>query len=116
MSNLDPFVVAVFGPPPPGIDLYEETETRNDIITAVFLALATLSVVARWAARKISGARLQADDYVIFVSLVLCIVTGVLNIIFGPAGSGHHVWTLTPAILIYGFKVQTFWTHVVIEN
>lgn len=69
MSNLDPFVVAAFGPPPPDIDLSEETETRNDIITSIFLALAILSVLARWAARRASGAHLQADDHVIFVSL-----------------------------------------------
>ncbi|KAI0554400.1 hypothetical protein F4679DRAFT_525941 [Xylaria curta] len=112
MSELDPFVIAAFGPPPPGINLNEETETRNDIITGVFLALAVISVLARWIARKLSGARLQADDYVIFVSLILCIVTAIVNILFGPAGSGHHVWTLTRAILTYGLKLAFIYTFI----
>ncbi|RYC57529.1 hypothetical protein CHU98_g8683 [Xylaria longipes] len=81
MSEVDPFVVAAFGPPPDGINLNEQTETRNDIITGIFLALAILSVSARWAARRLSGARLQADDYVIFASLVLCIGTAIVNIL-----------------------------------
>ncbi|KAI8945517.1 hypothetical protein F4801DRAFT_124614 [Xylaria longipes] len=112
MSEVDPFVVAAFGPPPDGINLNEQTETRNDIITGIFLALAILSVSARWAARRLSGARLQADDYVIFASLVLCIGTAIVNILLGPAGSGHHVWALTRAILSRGFKLGFVYTFI----
>lgn len=70
MSKLDPFILKSFGPPPPGLDIYEERGTRNGIVTGVLLLLAILSVLARWASSKISGSRLHVDDYVIFVALV----------------------------------------------
>ncbi|KAK5625639.1 hypothetical protein RRF57_001355 [Xylaria bambusicola] len=70
MPEVDPFVLVAFGPPPDDINLDAETETRNDIITGVFLALAILSVLARWISRKISGAHYRADDYIILIALV----------------------------------------------
>lgn len=78
ISGVDPFVITAFGPPPTGINLNDETETRNNVITGVFLALAALSVLARWVARKIRDAHLGADDYAIFVSLV-CSMLATLN-------------------------------------
>ncbi|KAI0415343.1 hypothetical protein F5X98DRAFT_376943 [Xylaria grammica] len=81
MPEVDPFVVLAFGPPPGDIDLNAERETRNDIITGVFLALAVLSVIERWISKNISGARFQADDYVVFIALLLCIATGIVNIL-----------------------------------
>ncbi|KAI1207205.1 uncharacterized protein F4807DRAFT_462934 [Annulohypoxylon truncatum] len=112
MADLDPFIIAAFGPPPAGVDLTEQTETRNDIITAVTLFFAILSVVLRWTARRLSTVRLQADDYVVSVALVLCIVTAILNVLFGPAGSGHHVWSLTREIVTDGFRLGFVYTFM----
>ncbi|KAI1156473.1 hypothetical protein F4825DRAFT_474382, partial [Nemania diffusa] len=116
ISGVDPFVITAFGPPPTGINLNDETETRNNVITGVFLALAALSVLARWVARKIRDAHLGADDYAIFVSLFLCIVTGIVNIYFGRTGSGRHVWALTRALLGRGLKVRRSYVESVTMN
>ena len=71
MTDLDPFIVQVFGAPPPGLDVYESSQIRNYTIISVSLALAALATLARWIARTISGARLQADDYIlIFAAFV----------------------------------------------
>ncbi|KAI0423454.1 hypothetical protein F5Y09DRAFT_348970 [Xylaria sp. FL1042] len=112
MPEVDPFIQMVFGPPPPGIDLNAQTETRNDIITGVFLAVAVLSVLARWISRNISRAGFQADDHIIFIALALCIATAIVNILIGPAGSGHHVWSLTRATVARGFKIAFVYTFI----
>ncbi|KAF7526685.1 hypothetical protein G7054_g10689 [Neopestalotiopsis clavispora] len=69
MSDLDPSVIAMFGYPPPGIDLAENYRPRSTIVTALLLLCTILIVVLRFAAKKVHGASLYADDYAIVVAL-----------------------------------------------
>lgn len=74
MSGLDPSVIAMFGHPPPEIDLAENYRPRSTIVTALLLLCTILIVVLRFAAKKVHGASLYADDYAIVVALVCSIL------------------------------------------
>lgn len=68
--EIDPFVLAAFGPPPDDIDLSANNEAKN---TAVVLALLIISAVflgGRIAIRTTQAYGLSMDDYAIVVSFL----------------------------------------------
>jgi hypothetical protein len=68
--EIDPLIVAVFGPPPPDIDLTKNEISKNNIAVAVLLVLATIAVILRFTARIIQRNPLKADDWTIILALV----------------------------------------------
>lgn len=80
MDDIDPFTLRLLGPPPQGMDIHESSQPANYTIVCISLAVAIVAILLRWAARKISGAELQADDYVLnfvaFVCPYLCPLQG----------------------------------------
>lgn len=70
MAEIDPFILQIFGPPPPGLDVFETKQKINYIIIAVSIVLAALAVLGRCVSRRISGANLGADDCVIMIAFV----------------------------------------------
>lgn len=66
----DPNIVAIFGPPPDGLDISESSVARNDAAVIVLAVLASVAVVLRLMARFLQGHSLRADDWTILLSLV----------------------------------------------
>ncbi|KAI0476617.1 hypothetical protein GGR56DRAFT_483397 [Xylariaceae sp. FL0804] len=112
MSGLDPVILAVFGPPPEGLDVYASTQVQNYIITAVGLFLAFVFTLARWVARVISGAGLQLDDYVLFANFPLVVLTAVFSILSGQSGAGTHVYAFTQSNIGRGLKLAYVYSFV----
>lgn len=69
-QEIDPGIVAIFGPPPPGLDVFETSITEHLNVLWFCVAVAILFVVLRFASRWVSGAALKADDYSIGGALV----------------------------------------------
>lgn len=67
---IDPRIVAVFGPPPAGVDLADSRVSENNAAVAVLLGLATIAVILRFIARIIQRSGLMADDWTIILALV----------------------------------------------
>lgn len=68
--EVDPIVLATFGPPPPGIDLAAKQETAIIVVALVSTAFATIALVLRIWARNFQRFGMMADDYLMVVALV----------------------------------------------
>lgn len=68
--TVDAGIVAIFGEPPIGIDLAEQTTSRDNTIVVCLCVLALVSFAGRIWARRIKGAPLWLDDWLVLVSLV----------------------------------------------
>lgn len=66
----DPIVLAIFGPPPDGIDLSETYTPIANGLVITLTCIAGLSVLLRFSARYLQEAGVEADDYLILFSLV----------------------------------------------
>ncbi|KAK8061226.1 hypothetical protein PG997_015447 [Apiospora hydei] len=63
--QVDPIIEAVYGPPPPGLDLNDDNYFIYNIVAIVFFIVAVLSVILRAYVRMTRGAGLAMDDYTI---------------------------------------------------
>lgn len=63
-------IVAVFGPPPDGIDIAESSVVQNNAAVIVLAVLASAAVALRILSRFVQGHDLKADDWAIVGSLV----------------------------------------------
>lgn len=68
--TLDPAILAVFGEPPSGIDLAEETSRQDLIIVVILAVLALISITGRIWARTIRGVPLWMDDFLVLFAMV----------------------------------------------
>ncbi|KAK1676801.1 hypothetical protein BDP55DRAFT_608412 [Colletotrichum godetiae] len=105
--ELDPNIVAIFGPPPDDLDISESSVTRNNAAVIILAVLASVAVVLRLMARFLQGHSLKADDWAILASLLLVGATVGLSIAGGAYGAGNHVWSFTPLNLTQVFKVTS---------
>ncbi|KAI5467815.1 hypothetical protein BGZ63DRAFT_431366 [Mariannaea sp. PMI_226] len=90
--TIDPLLLKIFGPPPPGLDLTEEKYTVYDIASAIVYAVAIASVALRLYVRRRMGPRLGADDYAIVISTLCNSATLVMLILAGNYGASTHIW------------------------
>ena len=72
--EVDPIVLAVFGPPPEGMDLTEDQSVANTVASVVCLFLAIVAMGLRLWARSIQNFGIKADDWLIIVALVGLVV------------------------------------------
>ncbi|KAM0080834.1 hypothetical protein ACKRZS_007003 [Fusarium odoratissimum] len=93
--DVDPLVVAVFGPPPEGIDLSANSEAKNAAVVLTLLLISALFLAGRLVIRTQQVYGLSLDDYAIIVSWVFVAATGAMVVVVGQAGAGKHVWALT---------------------
>jgi hypothetical protein len=70
MDQIDPIILAAFGPPPPGIDLKAKQETAIIVVALVSTAFATVALLLRIWARNFQRFGMMADDYLMIVALV----------------------------------------------
>ncbi|KAL2884411.1 hypothetical protein SGCOL_000357 [Colletotrichum sp. CLE4] len=110
--ELDPNIVAIFGPPPDDLDISESSVTRNNAAVIILAALASVAVVLRLMARFLQGHSLKADDWAILASLLLVGATVGLSIAGGAYGAGNHVWSFTPLNLTQVFKILYAYTFI----
>ncbi|VZI00402.1 unnamed protein product [Fusarium fujikuroi] len=93
--DVDPLVVAIFGPPPEGIDLSANSEAKNAAVVLTLLLISALFLAGRIVIRTQQVYGLSLDDYAIIISWVFVAATGAMVVVVGQAGAGKHVWALT---------------------
>jgi nitrate reductase gamma subunit len=108
MTDIDPTILAIFGPVPAGTGLNENPTAGNDVAVAVLLGIATVAVVLRLWCRRYTSTPLKADDSVIVAALLLTYATGGMSFAAGHFGAGRHVWTVTAVDVSMAAKVRRF--------
>ncbi|KXH66347.1 hypothetical protein CSAL01_03941 [Colletotrichum salicis] len=108
----DPNIVAIFGPPPDGLDISESSVARNSAAVIILAVLASVAVVLRLMARFLQGHSLKADDWAILDSLLFVGATVGLSIAGGAYGAGNHVWSFTPLDLKEVSKILYTYTFI----
>lgn len=68
--EVDPAIIAIFGPVPTGIELAESNVSVNNGAVIAMLCLCTLAVILRFVARVLLRNALMADDWAIIIALV----------------------------------------------
>ncbi|KAF1351915.1 hypothetical protein BDV97DRAFT_135102 [Delphinella strobiligena] len=109
---LDAAITAVFGEPPAGLDLTDNTTSRDDATVITMAILAVLAVAGRMWARHIKAAPLWVDDWLIFVALTFMLITTALSILGGHNKSGYHIWAVDMDQLKTIFKILYGYTFV----
>ncbi|KAK6614264.1 hypothetical protein H4I96_00585 [Botrytis cinerea] len=72
MSEVDPSIKLIFGPPAVGVDLNESTTAAYDIVSCVVLGIAAAAVCLRFYVRTMRGANsLAIDDWFVVLGLVV---------------------------------------------
>lgn len=67
---VDPKIVAIFGPPPKGLDLEKNVITTYNVVVCVVLGIAVTVVALRFYVRNMKSANIEMDDWAVLVSLV----------------------------------------------
>ncbi|KAJ5971520.1 uncharacterized protein N7479_001438 [Penicillium vulpinum] len=76
--NVDPAILAVFGPAPSNIDLTASEVSVNNGVVIAMLCLATVFVILRFTARIVLQNALMTDDWAIIAALsFICATTGI---------------------------------------
>ncbi|KAJ9149249.1 Pth11-like integral membrane protein [Pleurostoma richardsiae] len=109
---MDPFIVAIFGPPPAGLDLSENTASQDKGAVISMFILAAIFVALRFAARIVQRSTPHWDDWVIVLALVFVGGTSGMGIAGGVYGAGRHVWAITLADLEEVFKILFAYTFL----
>ncbi|KAI1389506.1 uncharacterized protein F4822DRAFT_427855 [Hypoxylon trugodes] len=110
--ELDPFIIVVFGPPPPTVNLAEDRTVGSYFAVGFLLSIAFVSVVLRIVARITARLGLMADDYFIIAALVFSIGTAAATVAGNIFGIGTHVWTISKSDLIPILKITYSYTII----
>lgn len=68
----DPMAVAVFGPPPEGLDLTENQQVADNVAAILCAAIATVALALRLYSRTFQRFDMLADDWLMIIALVRC--------------------------------------------
>ncbi|KAI1042105.1 hypothetical protein LB505_007216 [Fusarium chuoi] len=79
--DVDPLVVAIFGPPPEGIDLSANSEAKNAAVVLTLLLISALFLAGRIVIRTQQVYGLSLDDYAIIISWVFVAATGAMVVV-----------------------------------
>ncbi|KAI1826517.1 hypothetical protein F4861DRAFT_87425 [Xylaria intraflava] len=110
--QINPMVLAAFGPPPPGTDIYANQATAIITVALVSAVFATVALALRLWARNFQRFGMMADDYLMIVALAFTYGTLVVTILGAKAGAGKHVWALTPPQIATVFKLLYSYTYI----
>lgn len=69
-QEINPIILAAFGPPPPGLDLAESQEMAITVVAIVCTIVATIALGLRIWARSLQSFGMKADDWLMVVALV----------------------------------------------
>ncbi|KAF4990837.1 hypothetical protein FGRMN_8218 [Fusarium graminum] len=92
--EIDPMVLAIYGPPPEGLDLDESSVVKNTAVVLTLLFISALFLAGRIAIRTQQVYGLSLDDYTILLSWLFVAATAAMVVVAGQAGAGKHVWAL----------------------
>ncbi|KAF4445620.1 hypothetical protein F53441_10684 [Fusarium austroafricanum] len=111
--EVDPFVLAIFGPPPEGLDLSANVQGKNAAVVLTLLFISAFFLAGRIVIRTQQVYGLSGDDYAILVSWVFVCATAALVVVVqaSQSGAGRHVWALkiddlvevTKLVYVYSF-------------
>ncbi|RDW91625.1 hypothetical protein BP5796_02790 [Coleophoma crateriformis] len=95
---------------PAGTDMSENMQPTIIAVNTIGLVLAIAAVGLRVAARKIAGAPLWWDDWLVVLALVVGVVYYFMNVAwFVPHGLGKHIWAQADlAEAIWAFRIGLF--------
>ncbi|KAI1125167.1 hypothetical protein F5Y10DRAFT_247808 [Nemania abortiva] len=110
--EIDPIILAAFGPPPAGINLGAKQETAIIVVALVSTAFATIALVLRIWARNFQRFGMMADDWLMIVALIFTYGTLVITILGAKAGAGTHVWALHPQDVANVFRLLYSYTFI----
>ncbi|KAF2965681.1 hypothetical protein GQX73_g7894 [Xylaria multiplex] len=110
--EVDPIIVAAFGPPPEGINLLAKQETAIIVVALVSTAFATVALGLRIWARNFQRFGMMADDYLMIVALIFTYGTLVITILGAKAGAGRHLWALHPQDVADIFRLLYSYTFI----
>ncbi|KAI2616873.1 hypothetical protein GGR54DRAFT_631611 [Hypoxylon sp. NC1633] len=110
--ELDPAILAVFGPPPADVNLSESQGTADNVAAIICAAFATIALILRIYARNLQRFDMMADDWLMVVALIMVYGTCAINIIGGAHGAGKHIWAVTMADLTTIFQLLYSYTFV----
>ncbi|KAM0201597.1 hypothetical protein ACHAPI_001642 [Fusarium lateritium] len=102
---VDPNIVAIFGPPPKGLDLGHNVILLYNVVTCVVLGVAVAVVGLRFYVRNMKSANIEMDDWAVLLSLFCSGATVAMTILAGAHGSGAHVWSINLPTLVNVFKI-----------
>ncbi|KAH7250987.1 hypothetical protein BKA59DRAFT_491589 [Fusarium tricinctum] len=102
---VDPNIVAIFGPPPEGLDLGHSVILLYNVVTCVVLGVAVAVVGLRFYVRNMKSANIETDDWAVLLSLFCSGATVAMTILAGAHGSGAHVWSISLPTLVNVFKI-----------
>ncbi|KAI6765462.1 hypothetical protein HG530_006532 [Fusarium avenaceum] len=102
---VDPNIVAIFGPPPTGLDLGHNVILLYNVVTCVILGVAVAVVGLRFYVRNMKSANIEMDDWAVLLSLFCSGATVAMTILAGAHGSGAHVWSISLPTLVNVFKI-----------
>ncbi|KAM0334941.1 hypothetical protein ACHAPQ_004706, partial [Fusarium lateritium] len=103
---VDPNILAIFGPPPKGLDLGHNVILLYNVVTCVVLGVAVAVVGLRFYVRNMKSANIEMDDWAVLLSLFCSGATVAMTILAGAHGSGAHVWSINLPTLVNVFKVS----------
>ncbi|KAK7936586.1 uncharacterized protein PG986_015024 [Apiospora aurea] len=106
--QVDPIIEAIYGPPPPGLDLNDDNYFIYNVVAIVFFILAVLSVILRAYVRMTRGAGLAMDDYTIVGAIFTAGATLFMTIYVANFGSGRHIWAVHPDDFIIVLKQMVY--------
>lgn len=95
MSQVDPIIIAVYGPVPADVDLAEDHRAANDAVVGILLLVATVALMLRLVCRRMNNTGFKADDYSMAAALFFTYASGALSLTAARFGAGRHVWSLT---------------------
>ncbi|KAI0521975.1 hypothetical protein F5B22DRAFT_594896 [Xylaria bambusicola] len=110
--EVDPAILAAFGPPPDGIDLLAKQETAIIAVALVSTAFATVALGLRIWARNFQRFGMMADDWLMIVALIFTYGTLVITILGAKAGAGKHLWALHPQDIANIFRLLYAYTYI----
>ncbi|KAI1308306.1 hypothetical protein F5Y03DRAFT_350647 [Xylaria venustula] len=110
--EIDPIILASFGPPPKGLDITESRQTAVIVVALVSAGFATVALTLRIWARNFQRFGMMADDYLMVLALVFTFGTLVITILGAKAGAGRHLWALHPQDVANIFRLLYAYTFI----
>ncbi|KAL7619869.1 hypothetical protein AAE478_010415 [Parahypoxylon ruwenzoriense] len=110
--EIDPVIVAVFGPPPAGIDLLANQQTADNVAAILCASIATVALCLRLWARNFQRFDMMADDWLMLIALIFVYGTAAITILGGAHGAGKHIWAVSIDDVSMSFKLLYAYTYV----
>ncbi|KAI1437791.1 hypothetical protein GGR50DRAFT_706853 [Xylaria sp. CBS 124048] len=110
--TINPAIIEMFGPPPPGVDISEKREAAVVSVAIIGTFCAALAIGLRMWVRRTQRVAIMLDDYLIAVSLIFVIGTLIVTMMGVKAGAGRRIWSLDPSDVASVFRLLFAYTFI----